>query len=160
MLIIHITNGDPANGILEFEVNGNPNDGNNSAKKRWKVQWKVRPGDRNRVNYIESIEMKTGPGAPSSTDVFSGDGQPPTAHPDRYNWKATVSSDAPDHAKYHYDIRWVAKGSTNVLTHDPLIAIKPTHRLEKLILFLLGLFGLSLLFHRRKKTHMYKRNSK
>ena len=74
MLNIEIVRGN-ADGSLVLEMNGNPSNGDGSAKRRWGVHWRVRPHIN--VEYIRDIKMKTGPGAPTSTNIFIGD--PPAA---------------------------------------------------------------------------------
>lgn len=123
MLTINIVNGN-ADGSLDFEVNGSPNNGNNSAKRTWKVHWKVKNHDSVNVDYIHSIEMKTGPGAPSSTDIFSND--PPASQSNRKHWRGKVNGNAPTCSEYNYDIKWVKKGETQIRTYDPKITVMPS----------------------------------
>ena len=151
MLVIHVIDGNPVDGKLVFEVNGNPNSGASEAEKRWPVQWIVRQSNGNPVARITSIKMKTGPNAPQSTDIFAGDGRRPRSHAGGINWDAKVASNAQDFAEYHYDIGWVPKNSTAILTHDPLISIRPRKWRPWEMGALLGLLGLTLLVLGRKK---------
>ncbi|WP_026896778.1 hypothetical protein [Daejeonella oryzae] len=115
MLTIHIVDGNPENGILEFDVNGNRGNGNGDAKRTWQVHWIVKPGSA--VLGITNISMKSVPG---NTDIFTND--PPAQQGNGRQWKAKVDDNAPI-ADYYYDIEW--ESESGVKTHDPKISVKP-----------------------------------
>lgn len=148
MLNIEIVSGNPTDGSLELTVDGKRGNGNGRAKRNWQVHWKVLTGSN--VLYIADIKMKTGNGAPPSTDIFSGD-PPRKQDADGKYWKAKVNGNAPIDAEYNYDIFWVGSGPTPVVKYDPKISVRPTFNFLKLIIgFIVGL--LSLEFLRRKIT--------
>ena len=121
MLNIDIVSGND-DGTLTLEVNGHSSNGNNDAKKGWGVHWRVRP-DSN-VAKIEAITIKTGPGAPPSTDIFSAD--PPAAQNGSNNrhWKGTVNSFASVGEEYNYDIKWIHTNGKHLI-YDPKISVRP-----------------------------------
>lgn len=117
MLNIKIIGGNPSNGMLEFEVNGNRGNGNGDVKRDWDVHWMVNPDTS--VLSITDIKMKTG----SGIDIFSDD--PPSAQGSNgKHWKAKVNGDAPIGTDYYYDIDW--ESNSGIKTHDPKISVKPS----------------------------------
>ncbi|NEU09757.1 hypothetical protein GZH53_15630 [Flavihumibacter sp. R14] len=120
MLKIKITDGDPATGLLKFKVNGWPSkEGNGRAKKNAPVRWTFKSGTR--VLSILDINMKTGNGAPPSTDIFSAD--PPTPQTDG-SWAATVNQGATVGEEYNYYISW--QSAVGPREHDPKISVMPS----------------------------------
>ena len=137
MLNIEIVSGNP-DGSLNLNVYGRHSNGNNEAKRNWQVHWRVI--SESNVQYIADIKMKTGAGAPRSTDIFSGSGDQPGKHDSHgKHWKAKVNGGAPIHAEYNYDIKWV--GEWGEKTYDPKISVKPSLIVNFPTLLIIGIIS-------------------
>lgn len=159
MLNIKIVNGNH-DGSLNFEVNGAPGGADNGAKKGWRVHWKVHPECN--VAYIHDIKIKTGSGAPPSTDIFSNDPPSPQGGPHSTHWRGTVNSTASVGEEYNYYIQWMPKGGVNVKTFDPKISVMPSFRLDLthislIILSLVGIFSIGLFLKKKKGKNFFKK---
>ena len=156
MLNIDIVHGN-LDDSLDFEVNGNPSNGHNYAKRNWAVNWKVRPGMDCNVHYIHSIKMKS---VAPNVDIFPNGMPAPQGGSHNTHWMGKVKSDAPIGAQYIYEIQWVEKGSTNIRTWDPIISINPSttfYDITKVVLFAVTalLAFLTLQFLRKNKKFKY-----
>lgn len=111
-----------ANGNLEFTENGSASNGNSSAVKGEPVHWKIHPDAG--VAYIDDINMKGGPSAPPSRNIFSDNPIKPQGT--RTHWKGTVNNGAQPGDEYNYYIKWKSKSGGPIKTCDPKITIKPS----------------------------------
>ena len=150
MLNIEIVSGNP-DGSLVLEVNGRPNNGNSSAERNWRIHWRVRTGSN--VEYIHDIKMKTKPGDPPSTNIFTSDPPASQGGPNSTHWKGTVDTNAPIGAVYGYSIFWKRSGG-GIEECDPKISVKPskfnfTTLLVGISFGVLGLLSLIFLFRKR-----------
>jgi hypothetical protein len=121
--------------------------GHTIAKRGDTILWQIDPDSE--VDCIISIQEKSG-----STNIF-----PIPPHAQGNNWTGDISSTVPDCTIYVYSITWSNGSVTHVF--DPIISIKPSKisliepskfSLIVLVTFVLGLFGTSLLFWRKKKS--------
>ena len=150
MLQIVIVNGH-ANGSLDFTENGNPGNGNSRDRPGEQVHWKADP--QCNVDRIENIRIKSGPGAPPSTNIFSADPPRPQGNP--RHWKGTINATAQVGQEYNYDILWVPKTGGSAKTCDPKITIRPSGGgpVPGIIGGLVALFsGIAYLIYRRQKN--------
>jgi hypothetical protein len=140
-------------GELELIVNGHPNNGNSSADRNEDVHWRV---DENcNVLRIDDIKIKTGPGAPPSTNIFSDNPPRRQDGPHSKNWRAKVNRNAPRGAEYNYDIVWVPKAGGGTKTYDPKIAVNsrfidPAKVFFIILSIIAGLFSLEFLRRKMK----------
>lgn len=147
MLQINIVNGYP-NGTLDLEYKGSTCAGDCCTDQGWRVHWKVKPKDKPdiKVESISDIQMKTGPGVPANTNIFTRTNPPHPHQGDHKHWKAKVKGDAPICAEYHYTIYW-KDSDGNDYEYDPKISVMPSDRfnLMKLIV-MISTAVLALLF--------------
>ena len=105
---VQIIRGNAANGklVLDFP--------RREAHAGDTILWHIK--NHSGVYSITSIEPK-----PGAQNIWQS---PPAPHGN--NWSGDIKPDAPDDYDYNYLIRWKAKENGPILTHDPIIAIRPT----------------------------------
>ncbi|MBK8086932.1 MAG: hypothetical protein IPK31_02550 [Chitinophagaceae bacterium] len=117
-IIITITKGDPATGILTLSDQGITN-----VTQGDQVTWVIGPGSG--VGSISGIVEK-----PNSADVFSPDPAPVNG---TSNWQGTVNPALPAGTEELYSINWVTggtgwlgkDGAGQPKSYDPIIRIQP-----------------------------------
>jgi len=117
-IIITITKGDPATGILTLSDQGVTN-----VTQGDQVTWVIGPGSG--VGSISGIVEK-----PNSADVFNPDPAPVSG---TSNWQATVNPSVPAGTEELYSINWVTggtgwlgkDGAGQPKSYDPIIKVNP-----------------------------------